>query len=206
MNEDIGAVRLRYQVFVVTRVVGVHEDMIAIFDAKCEGCRYVVAVIDQNGDNLQSAAVIDDSFFVDVRDNAHVLRVDLMVGHADVAIGFRRKPGAFGEVLHAFRAVDVQRTASPRPCLPDGARHQEIENAAIVVGMVMRQDDRIDISDGKSELRQSNNRAATAIDQDALFARFNKGGCSERLNAWVRNAGSQQRNLQHGFSDVATNM
>ncbi len=170
--------------------------MSAIFDPEPVGRPDEFPVIDLDSADHQPPAVKDDTLGIFMRDDPHMLRVDFIVGDANCAVGAGCQPGAIGDVTYAGRAIDLQRRVPPTEFLRDAAGHRNVEQAGIMIGMVMRDDDRIDTAHPEANLRQADGGPAPTVDKDTLAAGLDQRRCAEGVDLRVGNAGSQKRDLE----------
>ena len=84
-----------------------NKDAACIFDPEAIGDVDEIAVIHLNGFDHQAALIIDHTFGIFMRDDTHMLGVDLVVGNADVAVRTRGDPGSLGNALHSRRTVHM---------------------------------------------------------------------------------------------------
>ena len=151
-------------------------------------------MVDLEGDHPHAVLLVDQAIVGELLHfDGNALRRELLVGNADLDVG----PVGFFQIRHqvfcAGRADDAERLRSPGilGMQPTGQPH--VGNAAGVVGVIMRQQQRIDSADRNSDLKKPDGRAAPGIDEQLLLAGLDERARPETVGAWRRHAGSEER-------------
>ena len=91
----------------------------------------------------------------------------------------------------------MQRTVPAPEFLPDGTGHGHVEQAGIMIGMVMRQENPVDMPDAKAELREPDHGAAAAIDQNALRAGLDQCRGTKGVDLRIGYPGAEKRHAKN---------
>ena len=154
-------------------------------------------MIHLDGPDDKAAPVIDHALGIFMRDDAHMLGVDLVVGNADIAVWTRGNPGSFGNALDPRRAVHMQRTVPPPEFLPDGTCHGHVEQAGIVVGMVVRKENPVDMPDAEAKLRKPDHGAAATVDENAFLTSLDQCRGTKGVDLRIGYAGAEKRHAKN---------
>ena len=151
-------------------------------------------MIDFEGNNLHSIFLIDKAILIEFVDiDGDALRRQFLVCLADADV---ERVGLFQighQILSAGWPDDVKRDLSSPHRRAEPAAQPDIWNAGDVIGVIVRNEQYIDFTDGYFDLTHANGNAATSIKQQGLSADLDQGARSKSRRARCGRGGSQQR-------------
>ena len=152
VDQHVGTRRMVDEVRVGPRIARDHHRMSRVVDPVTERRLEQRAVVHEEGRDHDAAPVEDHAFRDVARIDQDALRrqVLFLAAHADVPrIGF---PQVGHHRLGACRAPDFERRGPPAEGRRDPARQPEVGDAHGMVGMEMRQEERIDLAERDPQL------------------------------------------------------
>ena len=134
-----------------------------------------------------------------MRDDPHMFGIDFIVGNPDITVRPGGNPGAFGNAVNPGRSVNMQRAVPPTEFLADGAGHRKIKQPRIMVGMIVRENDPVDMPHAQPELCQPDDGPATAINQQLFIAGLDQRRGAKGIDLRVRDAGTKKGDAKNAI-------
>lgn len=149
------------------------------------------------GDDLKAACGIDDAIPIELLNlDGRSLRRQLLVLDANRDVERVSLLQMRHQALCTGRANDAEGPGSTDVMGSQPAGEPQVGDANDVVGVIVREQQRVDPADRHPELVQPDRRTAAGIDQQLLIARLDQRARTEAVGTGRRHARPEQGNLE----------
>src|SRR5262245_11775217 len=192
VHQQVYAHAVADQVLAEARVAGDQRGLALVVDAIPESGLDLVSVIDFESGYTNATALVDHAIRCEfLYHDRGAGRSELLIGDTDAHV---RRIGLFQiahQLLGAGRA-DHSECLRPRTASRQPAREPDIRDAAHMVGVVVRDEERVEARYRDPHLRQPDRYAASRIKQELLVPRLDKRRRPESIDPGRWRTGAQQ--------------